>query len=82
MWVSQSPDLVFWGKSRPLMYKGDVFRDGHKFGAGAVPIKTDRGWLEIYHTVSQTWWASKNSCPMCSWPSGPGWLPLWSALDG
>lgn len=23
-------------------------------GAGAVPIKTDKGWLEIYHTVSTT----------------------------
>ena len=54
MWVSQSPDLVFWGKSRPLTYMGKPFVDGYKFGAGAVPIKTDKGWLEIYHTVSQT----------------------------
>jgi predicted GH43/DUF377 family glycosyl hydrolase len=54
MWLTQSPDLVFWGLSRPLTYKGEVFNDGHKFGAGAVPIKTDRGWLEIYHTVSVT----------------------------
>ena len=54
MWLTQSPDLVFWGLSRPLTYKGEVFFDGHKFGAGAVPIKTDRGWLEIYHTVSVT----------------------------
>jgi predicted GH43/DUF377 family glycosyl hydrolase len=54
MWVSQSPDLVFWGKSRPLLYKGQPFRDGHKMGAGAVPFRTDRGWLEIYHTVSTT----------------------------
>lgn len=54
MWVSYSPDLVFWGKSRPLIYKGKPFHDGHKMGAGAVPIKTDRGWLEIYHTVSTT----------------------------
>lgn len=54
MWVSYSPDLVFWGKSRPVMYKGKPFHDGYKMGAGAVPIKTDRGWLEIYHTVSQT----------------------------
>jgi predicted GH43/DUF377 family glycosyl hydrolase len=54
MWVSQSPDLVFWGKSRPLTYRGKVFTDGFKMGAGAVPIKTDKGWLEIYHTVSCT----------------------------
>jgi len=54
MWLTQSPDLIFWGKSRPLTYKGNVFVDGHKFGAGAVPIKTEEGWLEIYHTVSTT----------------------------
>lgn len=36
------------------MHRGQPFRDGYKMGAGAVPIKTDRGWLEIYHTVSQT----------------------------
>jgi predicted GH43/DUF377 family glycosyl hydrolase len=54
MWISYSPDLVFWGKSRPVMYKGQPFHDGYKMGAGAVPIRTDKGWLEIYHTVSQT----------------------------
>jgi beta-1,4-mannooligosaccharide/beta-1,4-mannosyl-N-acetylglucosamine phosphorylase len=54
IWVSYSPDLVFWGKSRPLTYKGKPFLDGYKMGAGAVPIRTDKGWLEIYHTVSQT----------------------------
>lgn len=54
MWASYSPDLVFWGKSHPVTYKGVPFQDGFKMGAGAVPIKTDKGWLEIYHTVSQT----------------------------
>lgn len=54
MWASYSPDLIFWGKSKPVTYKGKPFLDGFKMGAGAVPIKTDRGWLEIYHTVSTT----------------------------
>ena len=54
MWASYSPDLVFWGKSKPVSYKGKPFTDGYKMGAGAVPIKTDKGWLEIYHTVSTT----------------------------
>jgi len=54
MWMSFSPDLIYWGQSRPIMYKGKPFRDGHKMGAGAVPIKTEHGWLEIYHTVSTT----------------------------
>lgn len=54
MWLSQSPDLIYWGRSRPLTFRGKVFHDGHKFGAGAVPIRTEHGWLEIYHTVSTT----------------------------
>lgn len=54
MWLSYSPDLVFWGESRPLSYKGKPFYDGHKMGAGAVPILTEKGWLEIYHVVSST----------------------------
>ena len=54
MWMSFSPDLVFWGKARPLMYEGKPFIDGFKMGAGAVPIRTEKGWLEIYHTVSTT----------------------------
>ncbi|MDF2927443.1 MAG: glycosylase [Paenibacillaceae bacterium] len=54
MWISYSPDLVYWGRSKPLTYQGRPFRDGYKMGAGAVPIKTEEGWLEIYHTVSQT----------------------------
>lgn len=54
IWLSYSPDLVFWGKSRPLTYKGEPFMDAYKMGAGAVPIRTEKGWLEIYHTVSRT----------------------------
>lgn len=54
MWMSFSPDLVYWGQSRPIYYKGKPFMDGFKMGAGAVPILTDKGWLEIYHTVSAT----------------------------
>jgi beta-1,4-mannooligosaccharide/beta-1,4-mannosyl-N-acetylglucosamine phosphorylase len=54
MWISYSPDLVFWGKSQPVTYDGVAFKDGFKMGAGAVPIKTEKGWLEIYHTVSTT----------------------------
>ena len=54
MWVSYSPDLVFWGKSEPVKLNGKPFMDGFKMGAGAVPIRVKEGWLEIYHTVSTT----------------------------
>jgi len=54
IWASYSPDLVFWGKSRPLTKDGQYFHNGAKIGAGAVPIRTDNGWLEIYHHVAPT----------------------------
>lgn len=53
IWISYSPDLVYWGNPKPLpmprLAWGEV-----KTGAGAVPIKTDKGWLEIYHATAFT----------------------------
>ena len=55
IWVSYSPDLVHWGQSRPvLMPRSGGFWDGFKVGGGAVPIRTDEGWLEIYHGTTKT----------------------------
>ncbi len=54
MWISYSPDLVYWGQSRPVMGPRAGFWDGLKVGAGAVPIRTEKGWLEIYHGVTNT----------------------------
>lgn len=54
IWISQSPDLVFWGKSRQLTFNGKPFFHSRKIGGGAVPIKTPHGWLAIYHTVSHS----------------------------
>jgi len=49
MWVSRSPDLVSWGEHQRLMGVREGFWDEMKIGAGAVPVKTDQGWLEVYH---------------------------------
>jgi predicted GH43/DUF377 family glycosyl hydrolase len=49
IWLASSSDLEQWGdhqcvaKTRPGMW------DSQRIGAGAAPIKTDKGWLEIYH---------------------------------
>jgi predicted GH43/DUF377 family glycosyl hydrolase len=52
IWLSYSPDLIFWGKSRPVADKGNMFQwEGNKIGPGAPPIKTEKGWLHIYHGV-------------------------------
>lgn len=52
MWMSFSPDLVYWGESRPVMSSRPCHWDQLKLGAGAPPIRIEEGWLEIYHGVS------------------------------
>ena len=54
MWISFSPDLVHWGDPRPVMTPRPRKWDGYKIGAGAPPIRTPYGWLEIYHGVRET----------------------------
>jgi len=52
IWISYSPDLIFWGKSRCVFRKWEGIRWAWaKIGAGAVPIKTPEGWLNIFHGV-------------------------------
>jgi len=50
-WIAYSKDLVSWGKlkSLNLTKKGDW--DYERVGAGPPPIRTDKGWLFIYHGV-------------------------------
>jgi predicted GH43/DUF377 family glycosyl hydrolase len=51
MWISYSPDLIFWGKARCVLRNRDIRWAWTKVGPGAVPIKTDYGWLTIFHGV-------------------------------
>jgi len=54
IWISFSPDLLYWGDPRPVMTPRPQKWDGLKIGAGAPPIRTAHGWLVIYHGVRQT----------------------------
>jgi predicted GH43/DUF377 family glycosyl hydrolase len=54
IWISHSPDLVFWGESEPVMRPVQYHWDEMKIGPGAPPIKTPQGWLSIYHGVFKT----------------------------
>ncbi len=54
IWISYSPDLRFWGDSQLIMRPEPYHWDEMKIGPGAPPIKTDRGWLSIYHGVFKT----------------------------
>lgn len=53
MWVSYSPDLVYWGESMPIDVPTN-FWNHVKMGPGAVPIETPEGWLTIYHACAAT----------------------------
>ncbi len=51
LWMSFSPDLTHWGDARLVAETRAERWDGHKIGAGPAPIKTDEGWLVLYHGV-------------------------------
>jgi beta-1,4-mannooligosaccharide/beta-1,4-mannosyl-N-acetylglucosamine phosphorylase len=54
MYLSYSDDLKHWRDSKPLMAPRRGCWDSHKIGAGGVPIKTEKGWLAVYHGVEKT----------------------------
>ena len=51
VWISQSSNLIEWGNHKILIEPRKENWDCKKVGAGAPPIKTDKGWLEFYHGV-------------------------------
>lgn len=54
IWISYSPDLIHWGNSKVIIKPETYHWDEMKIGPGATPIKTDKGWLNIYHGVFET----------------------------
>lgn len=54
IFVSESPDMVYWGRHRHVMGKGSAWWENLKIGGGAAPIETSVGWLLFYHGVSNT----------------------------
>lgn len=52
IWVTQSPDLKYWGNQHRLMHQDDCSFGWGKIGPCGTPIKTEKGWLIIFHAVS------------------------------
>ncbi len=50
IYISQSPDMKYWGEHRHVMGPSRGW-ESTKIGAGPIPIETDRGWLMFYHGV-------------------------------
>ncbi|HZD50770.1 MAG TPA: glycoside hydrolase family 130 protein [Silvibacterium sp.] len=53
IWIAESPDLEHWGNHRCIAHSRVGYWDSARVGAGASPIKTERGWLEIYHGANE-----------------------------
>lgn len=49
IWVATSPDLIHWGNHDHLIGVRKGAWDEERIGAGLTPIKTDEGWLALYH---------------------------------
>ncbi|MGE5549737.1 MAG: glycoside hydrolase family 130 protein [Bacteroidota bacterium] len=68
IFYSESPDLIYWGRHRPVMSTVKGWQST-KIGAGPGPIETTEGWLLIYHGVL-------NSCNGYVYSAGAALLDL------
>jgi beta-1,4-mannooligosaccharide/beta-1,4-mannosyl-N-acetylglucosamine phosphorylase len=66
IWISDSPDLKYWGNSQVLLAVEDVPFANNRIGPAAPPVKTDRGWLTVFHAVESDPSRGKN-----------GWEDVW-----
>jgi predicted GH43/DUF377 family glycosyl hydrolase len=53
IWLAESPDGCHWGNHKCIAKTREGKFDSKRLGAGAAPIKTAGGWLEIYHGATQ-----------------------------
>ena len=49
IWLAESTDGLHWGNHKCLVKTREGSWDSARVGTGAAPIKTNQGWLEIYH---------------------------------
>jgi predicted GH43/DUF377 family glycosyl hydrolase len=52
IWIAESENLIHWGNHKHLIGLRKAAWDCGRIGGGAVPIRTDKGWLELYHGAS------------------------------
>lgn len=49
MWIAESDNLRYWGNHQHLIGLREGMWDSARIGGGAVPVKTEHGWLAFYH---------------------------------
>lgn len=53
IWIAESPDLIHWGRHQCIATVRPGLWDSVRVGAGGAPIRTEKGWLEIYHGANK-----------------------------
>ncbi|MBM7551639.1 glycoside hydrolase family 130 protein [Thalassobacillus pellis] len=53
IWIAESENLIHWGNHQHLLGLSEDGWDNGRIGGGAVPFKTEEGWLEIYHAADR-----------------------------
>ncbi|HEX2997502.1 MAG TPA: glycoside hydrolase family 130 protein [Anaerolineales bacterium] len=67
IWISESPDLIYWGNSDLLLCVEDIPYANERLGAGNPPVRTPWGWLSLFHAVDNDPSRGKN-----------GWEDKWT----
>jgi predicted GH43/DUF377 family glycosyl hydrolase len=60
LWISYSDDLEAWEDSKSFNISSKKEWDSGKIGAGPPPVKTEKGWLFIYHGLIEKTKAKKH----------------------
>ena len=53
IWIAYSEDLIRWHGSKMVMSPIKGRWDGVGIGSGSPPVKTEKGWLLIYHGIDE-----------------------------
>ncbi|OWR28523.1 glycosidase [Saccharibacillus sp. O23] len=53
IWLAESDNLLYWGNHKHLLGLRPEHWDSGRIGGGAVPIRTDQGWLALYHGATR-----------------------------
>ena len=68
-WIGFSPDLKYWGENSLLLPQEKVPFSNCKVGPAAPPVKTEKGWLVLFHAVRKDGRLFKN-----------GWEKKWKKI--
>lgn len=53
IWLATSPDLRYWGDHTFVLGARPGGWESGRVGGGAPPLRTERGWLSIYHAADR-----------------------------